>query len=364
MQGIAIVGANTANGSWQYSTTGSSGPWLAFGSVSSTNALVLAANANTLVRFVPNSGYSGTMTAALTFRAWDQTDGATNGSMVNPGTGGGSSAYSVATPSASLTVAPLGDTRSWIGGGPDNNWSDGATGSAASRPVVNDNIIFPAAALSYTSVDDFAAGTQFRSITIAGSGYSITGNGVTLLEGFVDNASGADSFTAPITLAAAQTIINGNSSSTLTLGNIDTGTLQLLTFDGSGTTNVKGVISDSGGVTKLGAGTLDALRPNTYLGSTTITQGVLVAENNSALGHYRPAPPSVTVARRWKFEGNVTIAEPLTIAGDGIGVGAPGGGLPFSGLGALRSIERKQCLDWRHRPERHHRRSASTPAAN
>jgi autotransporter-associated beta strand protein len=337
VQGIAVTAANTANGSWQYSTSGSAGPWLALGSVSSTNARVLAANASTLVRFVPNSGYSGTVTAALTFRAWDQTDGLANGSLVNPGAGGGSSAYSTASASAGLTVAPLGETRSWIGGGPDNNWSDGANWVGGVAPSANDNLIFPTAALTYLSVDDFAAGTQFRSVTIAGSSYSITGNGVTLLEGLVDSANGPDGFTAPLTLAAAQTIINGNANSTLTLGSIDTGLLQTLTFDGSGTTSVTGIISDSGGLTKNGSGTLILSGPNTYLGLTSIVQGVLLAENNSALGS-ASAGTNVTIGAALQVSGGVTIAEPLTISGNGIGVGTPGGALPISGLGALRSI--------------------------
>ncbi|HEY5314631.1 MAG TPA: autotransporter-associated beta strand repeat-containing protein, partial [Pirellulales bacterium] len=337
LQGIAVTTALTGNGTWQYSTSGAAGPWLPLGSVSDVNARALAADANTRIRFVPNSGYSGTMAAALTFRAWDQTDGAANGSLVNPGAGGGSSAYSTSRAVAGLTVAPLGDTRSWIGGGPNNNWSDGANWVGGVAPAANDDLVFPIAALSYTSVDDFAAGTQFGSVTIAGSGYSITGNGIALLAGIVDSASGANSFTVPITMTAAQTIINGNAGSTLTLGNIDTGLLQTLTFDGSGTTSVTGVISDSGGLTKDGAGTLILSGADTYLGLTSIVQGVLLAENNTALGS-ATSGTSVTDGAALEVQGGVTIAEPLTIGGAGVGAGTPGDGLPFDNLGELRSI--------------------------
>ena len=73
VEGIAITAANTANGSWQFSTDGGA-TWQALGAVSTGSARLLAANAR--VRFQPNLLYSGTITNALTFRAWDQTSGA------------------------------------------------------------------------------------------------------------------------------------------------------------------------------------------------------------------------------------------------------------------------------------------------
>lgn len=104
LEGIAITAANTANGSWQFSTNGGA-TWQALGSVSNGSARLLAADAR--VRFVPNFLYSGTVTNALTFRAWDQTSGV-NGGLADTTDNGGSSAFSVDTETASIRVRLLG----------------------------------------------------------------------------------------------------------------------------------------------------------------------------------------------------------------------------------------------------------------
>ncbi|MGB6043444.1 MAG: choice-of-anchor Q domain-containing protein, partial [Pirellulales bacterium] len=49
--------------------------WLGLGTVSTSNARFLAADAGTRLFFQPNANYSGTMAAAITFHAWDQTSG-------------------------------------------------------------------------------------------------------------------------------------------------------------------------------------------------------------------------------------------------------------------------------------------------
>src|SRR6185503_4967897 len=78
------------------------------GSVSSTNARLLASNTQTRVRLVPAANFNGTIATAITFRAWDQTTG-TNGGTADPSTNGGTTAYSTATETASITVTPVND---------------------------------------------------------------------------------------------------------------------------------------------------------------------------------------------------------------------------------------------------------------
>jgi Domain of unknown function (DUF4347) len=75
--GIAVTGVDNSDGTWQYSTNGG-GSWNAFGSPSIAAARLLAPDANTYVRFVPNADFNGTATNGLTFHAWDMTSG-TNG---------------------------------------------------------------------------------------------------------------------------------------------------------------------------------------------------------------------------------------------------------------------------------------------
>jgi hypothetical protein len=104
LEGIAIVGADTANGSWQFSTDNGA-TWQSLGAVSDGSARLLTPTAR--VRFVPNFLYSGTVTNALTFRAWDQTSG-TNGGLADTTDNGGSTAFSTATETASIRVRLLG----------------------------------------------------------------------------------------------------------------------------------------------------------------------------------------------------------------------------------------------------------------
>ncbi|MCT7956022.1 DUF4347 domain-containing protein [Laspinema palackyanum] len=106
-QGIAITGLNNANGSWQYTTDGTN--WNTF-TASDTSARLLAANASTRIRFVPNAGYRGTLTNAITFAAWDQiigTNGGTEDVTAGNTTHGTSSTFSIATETADITVNPI-----------------------------------------------------------------------------------------------------------------------------------------------------------------------------------------------------------------------------------------------------------------
>jgi hypothetical protein len=108
--GIAVTAADTSNGTWYCSTDGGT-TWNALGAVADNNARLLAADANTRLYFQPNANYHGTLAAAITFRAWDQTAGS-NGTLADTTINGGTTAFSTATDTASLTVNPLADTPS------------------------------------------------------------------------------------------------------------------------------------------------------------------------------------------------------------------------------------------------------------
>ncbi|HEX3658961.1 MAG TPA: autotransporter-associated beta strand repeat-containing protein [Pirellulales bacterium] len=241
----------------------------------------------------------------------------------------------------------------WIGGGPDNNWSDGANWVGGVAPTADDSIVFPATALSYTSVDDFAAGTRLRSITLEGSGYSITGNGVALLEGITAaNTSGTNTLNFPLTLGASQTFVSGNSGATLALGSlatIDTGDLLVLTLDGAGNFNLAGSISDEGSLVKDGSGTAFISAANSYDGQTTVNAGAVNISNATALGSTAAGTVvSAGAALQVQSSSGITVNEPIAIAGQGIGTGTGSAGAQtydsqvnnalYTGLGALRSV--------------------------
>ncbi len=107
--GIAITAADTTNGSWFYTIDGGT-TWNALGAVSNSNARLLAANTNTRIYFQPTTAnYNGTVTNALTFRAWDQvvgTNGATANTSINVG-------ISTATNTAAITVNGINDQPSF-----------------------------------------------------------------------------------------------------------------------------------------------------------------------------------------------------------------------------------------------------------
>lgn len=104
VQGIAIVGLiGESTGTWEYSTDDGTS-WAAVAATGSINARVLAANPDTRVRYVPNSGFIGQVKFA--FVAWDQTTGV-NGSLINAGTRGGTTAYSQLWDYATLQVIPF-----------------------------------------------------------------------------------------------------------------------------------------------------------------------------------------------------------------------------------------------------------------
>jgi alpha-tubulin suppressor-like RCC1 family protein len=106
VQGIAVTAVDNTNGTWEFSTNGG-GAWTAFGTPADNAAVVLTDTANDKIRFVPNASYSGTVDPGITFRAWDTTDSNASGTTaVDTSLNGGSTAYSTAVETASITVNP------------------------------------------------------------------------------------------------------------------------------------------------------------------------------------------------------------------------------------------------------------------
>jgi hypothetical protein len=100
--GIAVVGA-VGNGFWQYSLDGFF--FSPLPTVSDESALIL--NADGYLRYIPD-GLNGE-TATVTYRAWDTTDGAAPGAIVDVSRNGGTTAYSAATDTARLLVQDVND---------------------------------------------------------------------------------------------------------------------------------------------------------------------------------------------------------------------------------------------------------------
>ena len=78
------------------------------GSVSDSSARVLRADSNTRIYFQSNQDYSGTVQDAITFRAWDQTQGSA-GTLLDASTNGGTTAFSSDSETADITVTAVND---------------------------------------------------------------------------------------------------------------------------------------------------------------------------------------------------------------------------------------------------------------
>jgi fibronectin-binding autotransporter adhesin len=111
---------------------------------------------------------------------------------------------------------------------------------------------------------------------ISGSG-SLTQNGSGTLI-----LTGTNTYTGGTTVSSGTFQIGAGGSVGSLKGDItDNGTL---VFDRSGATHYTGVISGSGAITKSGAGTLTLSSTGTYTGGTTVSSGILIAGNISAIG--------------------------------------------------------------------------------
>jgi hypothetical protein len=103
--GIAVISADTANGTWQYKVGAT---WWTLPRtnepLSEQSALLLTHD--TAIAFQPGSDFHGT--ASLTFRVWDETAG-TNESRADVTANGGSTPYSAGVGTATVTVNPVND---------------------------------------------------------------------------------------------------------------------------------------------------------------------------------------------------------------------------------------------------------------
>ncbi len=192
VEGIAVTAVDDINGTWEYSTNGGTS-WTAFGLVTNGSAVVLMDTTNDLIRFVPTPGFTGN--AAITFRAWDATDGNTSGTgAVNTGTGGVATAFSSATESASIYVEPA-ESGMWLSTdsdvGPDygeatsgvaglSSWSEGTVIGMGdpnlSYGVGTTNGTFQAV----SNFDLFAADNdvEITGLHYVGSNITVTGAGI------------------------------------------------------------------------------------------------------------------------------------------------------------------------------------------
>ncbi|MFA5631264.1 MAG: DUF4214 domain-containing protein [Porticoccaceae bacterium] len=118
VKAIAVTHLDTGMGSWQYSLDGGAS-WLTIQADlinSTTNELALLLGPTAKLRLLPFGDLNGTLAEAVTFRAWDMSDGLASGSYSVITATGGNTSFSAASDTASLTIAPVNDAPTFIQG--------------------------------------------------------------------------------------------------------------------------------------------------------------------------------------------------------------------------------------------------------
>ena len=226
--GIAITATDTTNGTWFYSTNNGTS-WNPLGAVANNNALLLAADANTRLYFQPNADYNGTLANAITFLAWDQTSGG-NGTLADTSTNGGTTAFSTATDTASLTVTPVNDAPLNTVPGAQNTNEDAT-------------LVFSAGNGNLISISDVDVGGAALQVTLTGTNGLITLNGTAGLTFTVGDGTADATMTFTGTVANINTALAGMSFGP-TPNFTGAASLQLVTND-QGNTGSGGPLSDT-----------------------------------------------------------------------------------------------------------------------
>jgi fibronectin-binding autotransporter adhesin len=188
-----------------------------------------------------------------------------------------------------------GTTNNWLGN-PTNSPGSAASAGNPSDVLLNNAYVSTAQTISLNGntqtlraldIDapfSYTVGSSVGDGTIAFNNEGVLGpSGI-----YVSQTTGTATQTVNSNLVADNAInIQNNTASVLNLnGTLDTKG-NAITFNGSGATNLAGVISNSTGsgtIIQSGTGTTTLSGANTYTGGTTISAGTLNANSSTALG--------------------------------------------------------------------------------
>jgi hypothetical protein len=142
----------------------------------------------------------------------------------------------------------------WTGAGTDNLWMDGTNWSSGVAPVAGDALVFPSGAAQLTNVNNFAANTSFDFVDFSGSGYSVSGNAISLTAGI------ETTFASGSAVSSINTTFAGATDQTPAA------------FVQSGSSlDLTGTLTGTVGLNVQGGGTLDVTQTNSLTGTTTVS---------------------------------------------------------------------------------------------
>jgi hypothetical protein len=158
----------------------------------------------------------------------------------------------------------------WDGGGADNHWTTAANWAGDVAPNPGDDLSFPFGAAQPITVNDFAAGTAFNSISTNATNYQFSGNAIALAAGF--NIQGSLVNLLPVALPITLTADQAFTGFAYDLSGAVNLNGHALTVNASGSLRISGVISGAGSVTFAG-GFVETTALNTYTGPTSVING-------------------------------------------------------------------------------------------
>jgi fibronectin-binding autotransporter adhesin len=190
----------------------------------------------------------------------------------------------------------LSATLTWTGNGALNTWSLPQNWDPPVTPQSLDSLVFP---FGGVSANNNMTGLNLLSITFNGTGNPrILGNAIGLATGITNNCQGEAWVDLPIQL---------------------TGGTAILAVSGTNAMKVtRAISSPSLGLRKVGTGTLTLSGSNTFEGAVTVETGIVAVGYDLALGT-TTAGTVVNNGATLKLLPGVTILEPLTVTGAGVG---------------------------------------------
>ncbi|MCY2991124.1 MAG: FG-GAP-like repeat-containing protein [Planctomycetota bacterium] len=181
LRGVAITAVDSTHGTLQYSLD-DGGTWTNVGTVSNASALLLAADANTRLRYRRSDGPSTTLANVLTFRAWDRAE-SSSGQRVSTTTNGLDTAFSAATDTVTATFT----SYFWDGEAGDGLWSSAANWNSDAVPPSGANVLIDVPGEVVVTHGTGSRTVQRlqaeESLVVSGVGTSLTVTGLAVFRG-------------------------------------------------------------------------------------------------------------------------------------------------------------------------------------
>lgn len=207
-------------------------------------------------------------------------------------------------------------------------------GSIEFNPVGGDLTIGALVTLDDNAALNVYDGNNGNTLTLNGvlsGGNGNGGNGSLVLNQTANVILANDNTYGGTVINNGTTLQVGTGGTTGSLGVGNTANDGSLIFNRSNAYTYSGILSGSGTLAKLGAGTLTLSGTNTHTGKTTVSGGILSIASDANLG---TAPGSATADQLTLDGGTLVITGATTLnANRGITIGSSGGTIDTSGLG-------------------------------